>query len=432
MATSMAAIVGACVLLAGCGGPPKARLDEQRQQQSFAAQGYSPVGGSGSGSLNGTANGPGSEPVSEITQSWRLKNDVFRVTLTLGTAAASGTPRPVVVYLPGLGESDIAGRKWRQTWASAGYAVVSLQPLETDAQAWASDLARAAEFKRLGQQHYAQPPLRQRLATLDAVLAEAQRRGRSGELPWSALDWTRTAVAGYELGAQAAMALAGESLGDGTRWTASSVQLKAVVVISPQVMDARAADRYAAVLLPVLGLTGPQDTDVLGLVEQPRWRTLPFESMPKDNAWLLSLPGITHATLAGNDTAPGAQGRNGRNADGSRDAGSGAGGGGGGDGGSRGRRGGGMGGGMGGGPGGGMNPGSRMLQPVPDQPDWHRLQEDQLAFIAAQKTSLAFLDWQLKQAPQARDWLMGPAQVWLGRTGQLTSPLSLSGKLDTR
>ncbi|SEK26621.1 hypothetical protein SAMN05216359_101230 [Roseateles sp. YR242] len=387
-------------LLVACGGPPKARLEEQRQQQTFAAQGYPAQ----------------AEAVTVLAQQWRLKNDVFRLNLTIGSAYASGPARPVVVYLPGLGESENAGQKWRQAWAAAGYAVLSVQPLEADAQAWASDLARAAEFKRLGQQHYAEAMLRQRLTTLDALVAEARRLGQAGETPWRALDWSRAAVAGYELGAQAAMTIAGEPLADGTTMALRNFQPKAVVVVSPQVMANPPAERFRQLQLPVLGLTGPNDDDVIGLVQQTSWRTLPFDAMPTDKAWLLSLGGITHSALAGNE-APAqavAQGRNGESADSSGRAGGGGGGGG--------RRGGG-GGGMGGGPGGGMGAGNRMLQPVPNQPDWRGLHEAQLAFIAAQQTSTAFLDWQLKQSPAARNWLTGPAQGWLGHTGQLTAPL---------
>ena len=57
---------------------------------------------------------------------------------------------PLVIYLPGLGESGQAGERWRSAWASAGYAVLSVQPLAEDTAAWTSELARTGEFKALG------------------------------------------------------------------------------------------------------------------------------------------------------------------------------------------------------------------------------------------------------------------------------------------
>ena len=54
------------------------------------------------------------------------------------TAPQDAAVVPVVVYLPGLGQSAAAGATWRAAWASAGYAVLAVQPLDDDALAWTS------------------------------------------------------------------------------------------------------------------------------------------------------------------------------------------------------------------------------------------------------------------------------------------------------
>lgn len=46
--------------------------------------------------------------------------------MTMPTAAGN---YPLIIYLPSLGEEANAGRIWRETWAKAGYAVFSLQPV---------------------------------------------------------------------------------------------------------------------------------------------------------------------------------------------------------------------------------------------------------------------------------------------------------------
>lgn len=219
--------LGAALVLAGCSSPPKARIEEQQQQRDFAASGYAPSGAA----------------VEIQAINWRLRGEDVRLSVT--SAGGLGvTPRPVVLYLPGLGESETAGLRWRRAWAAAGYVVLSLQPLDEDAAAWSSDLARAAEFNELGRRHYADAEMRKRLARLDELLAEAQRLGRQGDLPWRGFDWSRAVVAGYELGAQSALALAGERQTDGAVLTLKSLQPRAVIVISPQVMSTPQPERY--------------------------------------------------------------------------------------------------------------------------------------------------------------------------------------------
>lgn len=379
--------LGLTLVLGACSSPPKARLEEQQQQRDFAASGYA----------------PSSAAVEIQAINWRLRGEDVRLSVT-SAGGLGGTPRPVVLYLPGLGESETAGLRWRRAWAAAGYAVLTVQPLDEDAGAWSSDLARAAEFNELGRRHYAEAEMRKRLARLDVLLAEAQRLGRQGEAPWRALDWSRAVVAGYELGAQSALALAGERQPDGSVLALKTLQARAVIVISPQVMSTPDPERYRALAVPVLSLTGPDDGDLLNMVKDVRWREAPFQAMPADRRWLLRVPEVHHAAFAGNDPRPETEAE--ANARRRAEAG---------DGQSQGRRGGG-----GGGRGARGQEGPTRLAPVPAVPDYQRLHQQQLGLIAAQQVSVAFLDLQLKQSDAARVWLAGPAQAWLGRVGTVS------------
>lgn len=386
LAFAAAALLGASLLLAGCGGgPPKARIQEQEQQRAFESRGYAPQGAS----------------VTVQALSWRLRGEDVRLSLAM-PAGAGAEPRPVVLYLPGLGESETAGLRWRRAWAGAGYAVLSLQSLDDDATAWSSELARSAEFTELGRRHYAEAQMRRRLARLDELLAEAQRLGRLGEAPWRSLDWSRTVVAGYELGAQTAMALAGERQPDGTVLALTTLRPVAAIVISPQVFATPDPARYREVALPVLGLTGPDDSDVLGLVREPRWREAPFAAMPAGRGWLLSAAEVRHAALAGNEPRPEDAERENKRQRAAEDQAQSQ---------PQGRRGGGRG-------ARGQEMPTRMA-PVPALPDYRRLHEQQLGLIAAQQVSVAFLDAQVRQSGAARAWLGGPAQAWMGRVGTL-------------
>ncbi len=391
LARAIVAGLAGALLLSGCGGgPPKARLEEQQQQREFAARGYAPSG----------------EAVTVQSLAWRLRGDDVRLSLALPAGAGDGSaPRPVVLYLPGLGESEQAGLVWRRAWAAAGYAVLSVQPLDDDATAWSSDLARSAEFTELGRRHYADAQMRRRLARLDELLAEAQRLGRQGEAPWRALDWSRTAVAGYELGAQLAMALAGERQADGTVLALKTVRPVAAIVISPQLFATPDPARYRDVSVPVLGLTGPDDSDVLQLVRDLAWRQAPFAAMPPGRGWLLSANEVRHAAFGGNEPRPEDAERERKRIQAAEDQAQSQ---------PQGRRGGGRG-------QRGLEAPVRMA-PVPPIPDYRQRHAQQLGLIAAQQVSIAFLDREMKRSETARAWLAGPAQTWMRHTATLTPP----------
>ncbi len=201
-----------------------------------------------------------------------------RLQLTVAVAAPTGGRRPVVVYLPGLGQDCEAGQRWQAAWALAGYAVVSLQPLVADALAWRSALARAGEFRALGELHYGAEMRAARLAALRSTLAALAQRS---DAPWAGLDWQAPALAGYETGAQTALDARAAGLG-----------ASLVIAISPPAMAAAGSG-------PVLLITSDTDRDPLGLLAQAAQRRQAFASLAPGEGWLLTLAGISHAGLAG-------------------------------------------------------------------------------------------------------------------------------------
>jgi dienelactone hydrolase len=192
-----------------------------------------------------------------------------RVAITRSATAAAATP--VVVYLPGLGQDADAGQRWAAAWAQAGYTVLTVQPLAADALAWRSALARAAEFRALGEHHYG-PGLRaERLAALRQLLPALQAAQ-------PALDWRRSALAGYETGAQTALDARADAA-----W-------RAVIAISPPAMQAPATGA------PALLITSETDHDPLGLLRSPAER---LQALAADGVQLAQLGAVSHAALAG-------------------------------------------------------------------------------------------------------------------------------------
>lgn len=382
--------LSSCGLLAACAGDgrqgrrPGAGMAAQAQQQqqaraeAFSAGGYQPAE---------------SAPLSLALQQWVLRGESVPLSLAY---PSSGRALPLIVYLPGLGESTQAGAPWREAWARAGYAVLCLQPLAEDAQAWSSELARAADFKGLGRRHYDVARIPARLQMLAAALAEARQRAAAGDSLWSRVEFTRLGLAGFELGAQTALALPTPSL-----------PFQAVIALSPLTAERPATDPTTALL--VIG--SASDGDPLGLFTPAQSARALFEGGAAGQ--LLWLRQASHASLAGSGVsealaeAGGRAGETGRGRGGK--GGGGMGGGGAGGGGGKGR------GGMGGPQGQQGPPGAQSGQSVP-QAGPAMGQAETVAAISG--TSLAFFDARLRQRPEAQAWLDQAAREWLRELGE--------------
>jgi len=374
------ALLAACALalLSACSAPDPhraARADAQARAEALAERGYRT---------------PEQHSLTIALQQWVVNGQVQSVSLAFPGSAAKV---PLIVYLPGLGENAQAGSRWREAWARAGYAVLSVQPLAFDADAWQSDLARNAEFKALGRAHRKPELQPQRDERLAAVLAEAHRRATGGDSLWARVDFERTVYAGYDIGSTAAIN------------AASAGGARAVLLLSPlPTAGASALDQ------PLLMVGSRRDDDLIGLAGSPEERLKVFEALPAGGKRLLLLGAANHALLSGavgsEETDEGAsvapQGQRSRHGGGM---------GGGGAGGGGGRRSGGMSGPSSGGPGG---PGGYGAGGQASFNDGARLQAQ-----AVETTSLAFLDAELKGRNEARQWLDHEAAGWLRGLGEL-------------
>jgi dienelactone hydrolase len=269
------------MLVACSTDPPRGPTDAD--VQAFAARAYVPAE---------------HHAASTTHYAWSVSGQA--VSLVVSRPDATG-PAPVVIYLPGLGEPSEAGELWRTAWTAAGYAVLSVQLLAADGLAWSSELARKGEFRKLGLDRFGAPAMRQRLQLLAAVVAEAQNRSLLGEAAWTRMDWSRLAIAGYDVGAYAAMAVAGEHV-DGAEDVARRLKVSAVVALSPfaSLTGGTSDARYRDIRIPVLSVTSNADGDPLGLLDTAGQRSVPFERMQGQDKYLLTLQDLSHARLGGN------------------------------------------------------------------------------------------------------------------------------------
>ena len=109
------AITACAGLLTGCFfGPSPLSPEEQAEKagEFIAKGGYSPKR---------------LYEIDSIHEIWRHDGQAIEISML---APKTSGRYPLIVYLPGLGEHADGGRLWRETWAKAGYAVFSVQPIE--------------------------------------------------------------------------------------------------------------------------------------------------------------------------------------------------------------------------------------------------------------------------------------------------------------
>jgi hypothetical protein len=236
-----------------------------------------------------------------------------------------------------------------------------------------------------------------------------RRQGQGGDGPYSRIDVSRIAIAGYDLGAEAAMVVAGQSAPE-TAIGPAPQAIKSVIALSPYAdfagMGVEA--RFREIHMPVLSVTSPDDTDAYGLVTTAAVRRAPFEYMPPGRKYLLLLASAPHSLLGGRDepVAEREEGRSGSRMGASQESSS------------RRRPGGGSDrssgrdarGGADSGPGGDVGI-------VSARPNLAGLWATQLRNV--QGVTTAYLDATVKNDPLASAWLSRDANRWLGGSASL-------------
>jgi len=389
------------VLLAGCAGRGEPPLpDPAEQVRAHLLSAY--------------------QPERHATQArqaiWRIGERSVAIEW-LAPVNEQGQALPLVIYLPGLGESAEAGETWRNAWAEAGYAVLSMQAAAYDRSMMSSPLALGGNFRELARRSFGERALAERVRLLEAVLEQVRLRADGGDRLFAAIDWQRVALAGFDLGAQTAAAWL-----SGTH----SPRPLAAILLSPYVAPEQTPASFASISVPLLAMTGPQDEDPFNWVTSFRQRQKLWEAVPVVGGYQLTLASATHKTLSGSgvlqappalaDNAPPGRERERR---GGRP--SGEPGGSGGPGGDR-RPEGGQ-----GGPGGagGKGPGGRPERAPEAMGIFREPAQDYRQVAAIQAFSVAFLDARLQRKAAAEDWLQRQAQGWLGDAGRLEERLGL-------
>ena len=272
-------------LMTACASAPKVIEVDQARVNEFAQHGYD------SGIDYATA-------VARF--SMQLENNFIQIT--------SVQPKregryPLIIYLPGLGESADAAPELRNAWAKSGYVVLSLQPLKEDEDIWSSDAARRADFAFIRQDRYSPSVISHRLDVIRGLIEYLKHGVASGDEYLKDIDLSRIAIIGFDVGASTAMIVSGEVVPEVTR-TDLDIQPAIVVALSPHAESAGTDvdTRYQNINVPVLSVTSNSDDEAHGNASISLHQ-IPFQHMPPENKYLLLLANASHSLIGDGDTA---------------------------------------------------------------------------------------------------------------------------------
>lgn len=204
---------------------------------------------------------------------------------------------PLVIYLPGLGESNEAGKSIRQSWATSGYVVITFQSLKDDETIMSTAAAKEGDFSYIRHDRYSAEVISSRLTALNKFIENIKLSADSNGSSLNNIDLDHVAIVGYDIGALTAMIVAGEEAPSIAN-PKSSLKLSCVVALSPYADFSGSAfnSRYQNIHLPVLSVTGDADDDTHGVVPITLHQA-PFQFMPEGNKYLLLLAGATHSVI---------------------------------------------------------------------------------------------------------------------------------------
>jgi hypothetical protein len=288
----------------------------------------------------------------------------------------------------------------RSAWAKSGYAVLSLQAFKEDENIWSSEAAHNADFAFIRQERYSSKVVSTRIDLLAKTIEYLKNRLESGDPGFQHLDLSRLAIAGFDIGANSAMIVAGEDIPD-IALPVLPVPVGGIIALSPHAdFSGPAFDvRYRNINMPVLSVTGDADSDTHGSVP-PSLHQAPFQYMPPANKYLLLLSGASHSVLgdeiaAKSDNTEG-DGNSTKHSGNSEDSGSGRAN-------RHGKR----------SSSGGSDPGSPPMQAVASSPTQRAMME-----VAIDQVTTAFLNAYIKNDQLSLEWLKKDAQPWLSKLGQ--------------
>ena len=203
---------------------------------------------------------------------------------------------PVILFSHGIGGSIESCAYLSNAWTAQGFVCVMVQHPGSDENIWKGKIRILNEFKGAYEENWSS---RTRTEDLRFVLDCLERLVQSNEQFAARIDMDRIGVGGIDLGALAALLLAGQVPPD----QGSSLydpRIKAVLALSPPVRPMNISYRqvYQSITASALFITGTKDDGIVGPTKAEQ-RRIPFDAMRQSQRYLITLEGGDHRIYGG-------------------------------------------------------------------------------------------------------------------------------------
>ncbi len=203
---------------------------------------------------------------------------------------------PIIIFSHGLGNSREGYSYLGEQWASHGFVSIHPEHVGADIEVTKHGLWHLyrAGFDRTDWET---------LPRDDSFVIDQVVQGNLPEPLRGHVDTTRSGVAGHSIGAYAALAIGGMRVvfPGGRSESYRDERVRAAIAMS--MSEEMPRDAYTSVAIPMLHLTGTHDSSIL-YGTTPADRRVPFESIPRDDQFLISIKGANHSTFS-DDENPG-------------------------------------------------------------------------------------------------------------------------------
>ena len=209
-------------------------------------------------------------------------------------------PCPVILFSHGLGGSMESCGYLGEYWAVNGYISVHIQHQGSDDSVWRGKLRPLNELRSAYEINWTgRSRVMDILFVLDQLDSLSKRNAGSKDAISNLLDMDRIGIAGYDLGAYAAMIMAGQ-LAPEKYPIINDPRIKAIVAMSPPVqpISAPTSEVYSKIEIPCFFITGTADDGIVGSTRAVQ-RRIPFDAITCNDQYLVTFDGTDHMVYAG-------------------------------------------------------------------------------------------------------------------------------------
>jgi len=208
----------------------------------------------------------------------------------------SAEKTPVILFSHGIGSSIEECAYLAKAWSAQGFVCVLVQHPGSDENIKKGKIRILNEYRESYEQNWSS---RTRAKDLRFVLDYLEQLVQTHPQYAARLDMDKIGVGGIDLGALAALLLAGQVPPD----YGSSLhypRVKAVLALSPPVrpMNISFREMYQPITAPTLFITGTKDDGIVGTTKAVH-RRIPFDAMDQCQRYLITLDGGDHRMYGG-------------------------------------------------------------------------------------------------------------------------------------